>query len=80
MKKDYINIPDETMVELFISMGMPRNLAKTLIHISQIDNVKISKKEIFCLNNEDYNEDDYNVFIYDTCKYPTNSKPHKTLN
>ena len=80
LKKNYLDISDETLEECFIPMGMPKNLAKTLLYISQIDNEKFSKKDVFGFYDEDYNEDDYNVFIYDTCKYPPNPNPHKTLN
>ncbi len=38
------------------------------------------KKDLSGLYDENYNEDDYNVFIYDTYKYPPNSDSHKTLN
>jgi len=79
-KKNYHSISDEALEEQFVSLGMPRNLAKTLMYISQIDYPTLSKKDKFCFYNEDYNEDDYNVFIYDTCKYPPNSDSHKTLN
>jgi len=77
---NYHGISDETGVELFVSLGMPRNLAKTLMYISQIDNKNSSKKEIFRLNENYYSENEYNVFIYDTCRYPPNSDSHKTLN
>ncbi len=44
LKKNYLDISDETLEEHFISLGISRNLAKTLIHISQIDYEKFSKK------------------------------------
>ena len=80
LKNNYLNISDETLEKHFVSLGMPRNLVKTLIYISKIDYTTFSKKDIFCFYDEDYNEDDYNVFIYDTCRYPPNSDSHKTLN
>ena len=80
LKMKYHGFSDETGEELFVSLGMPRNLARTLLYISQIDNNNSSKKEIFCLNDKYYIENEYNVFIYDTCRYPPNSDSHKTLN
>ena len=80
MVKDYLIVYDETLEEYFVSLGMPRDLPKKLIYISQIDDKKVLKKDLFCFFDENYNEDDYNVFIYYTCKYPPNSYPHKTLN
>jgi len=65
---------------MFYTYGDAEKFGKTLLYISQIDNEKFSKKDLFGFYDEDYNENDYNVFIYDTCKYPPNSNPHKTLN
>ena len=76
----YPSISDGILEEHFVSLGMPRNLAKTLIYISEINSVTSSKKDKFCLCDDDYAEDDYNVFVYDTCRYPPNSDSHKTLN
>ena len=79
-KRELNNISDETLEEFFISEGMPRNLAKSLIKISQIGNEKIVKKNLYGFNEENYIEDEYNVFVYETIKYPPESNPHKTLN
>ena len=80
LKKECFKYSDGNIEECFIPMGLPKNLAKTLMYISQIDDEKLSKKELFGFYDEDYNEDDYNVFTYDTLRYPPGSTPHKTLN
>jgi len=72
---NYHSISDGILDEHFVSLGMPKNLAKTLKYISEVNSVTSSKKDKFCLC-----DDDYNVFVYDTCKYPPNSDSHKTLN
>lgn len=79
LKRKRYDIPDETVEEFFVSEGMPRNLAKILIRISKCGYEKIPEN-IYDLDEADYNEDEYNVFIYDTLKYPPKSNPHKTLN
>jgi len=77
---NYFNISNESLEEYFLSIGVPKNLAKILMRVSQNDEKKILKKDPFCFNNEDYNQEEFNVFIYDTCRYPPNSNSHKTLN
>jgi len=67
LKNEFHNISDEMMDDFFISEGMTKNLAKTLMRLSKIDDE----------DDTDYN---YSVFIYDTCRYPPNSNPHRTLN
>jgi hypothetical protein len=79
MVNDYLNVSDETLEEYFASLGVPRDLYKKLLYTSQINDKKELKKDLFCFFDENYYEDDYTVFIYDTCKYPPNSNPHKTL-
>ena len=64
--------------EFFLSLGVPKKLSELLFDISQID--KYKKKDKLYFFHEDYCSDEYNVFIYDTCRYPPNSNPHKTLN
>ena len=73
------NFFNESLEEIFLSMGMPKNLAEILMYISQKNKKKV-KKDRFYLNYEDYNQEEYNIFIYETCKYPPNSNPHQTLN
>ena len=74
------NFSNESFEEIFLSMGVPKNLAEILMYISQNNEKKKLKKDRFYLNYEDYNQDEYNIFIYETCKYPLNSNPHQTLN
>ena len=64
------NFFNESLEEIFLSMGMPKNLAEILMYISQ--KKKKVKKDRFYLNYEDYNQEEYNIFIYETCKYPPN--------
>ncbi len=78
LKSKRNNISDETVEEFFVSEGMPRNLAKILIKVSKCGYENI--KKIYNLSIEDYTKDEYNVFIYDTLKYPPKSNPHGTLN
>jgi len=73
------NFSNESLEEIFLSMGVPKNLSEILMYISQ-NNKKKVKKDRFYLNYEDYNQEEYNIFIYETCKYPPNSNPHQTLN
>jgi len=78
LKSKRNNISDETVEEFFVSEGMPRNLAKILIKVSKCGYENI--KKIYNLSVEDYNKDEYNVFIYDTLKYPPKSNSHGVLN
>ena len=73
-------LSDEILGELYSSMGVPKNLSDILIDISNIDKIQKKKKDILFQFDDDYYQDYYNVFVYDTCKYPPNSNPHKTLN
>jgi hypothetical protein len=74
------NISSETLDEFFYSLGVPKKLSDILINISQYDKIKNKKKNLYYFLDEDYYSDIYNVFIYETCRYPPNSNPHKTLN
>jgi len=80
LKKECFDYSDETLEEFYVSRGIPRKMAKVLVNSSQIGTKMISKIKIYDFNEEEHNEDDYNVFIYDTLKYPPGSNPHKTLN
>jgi hypothetical protein len=76
LKNIISDFSDEILEDFFSSMGVPRNLSDLLIGISDINKNKMKKKERSYYFNDDY----YNVFVYETCKYPPNSNPHKTLN
>jgi len=76
LKNIISNFSDEILGEFYSSIGLPKNLLDILINISDIDKIKMKKKDRLYQFDENY----YNVFVYDTCKYPPNSNPHKTLN
>ena len=75
LKKECFDYSDETLEEFYVSRGIPRKMAKVLASSSKIGNIMIPKIKLY-----DFNEDDYNVFTYDTLRYPPGSTPHKTLN
>ena len=81
LKSKRNNISDETVEEFFVSERMTRNLAKKLIEVSKCGYKNITKKIFISdLNEEGYNKDEYNVFIYDTLKYLPKSNSEGSLN
>ena len=79
-RRELDNISDETLVKFFISEGVPKRIAKSLVKTSS--DMKKTDKVIFHLDDVDEYEEneDYGFIIYDTVKYPPNRNPHKTLN
>ena len=80
MKKDCFNLINDSMDEYFESQGIPKDFLKKLMDLFDSDKKTLSKIDSIFLEDEYYNQDEYNVFVYDTCIYPPNSNPPKTLN
>ena len=96
-KRKKQNVSDEDLLDNFTELGMPKNLAKTLIYLSKFDECRptyvkrgpdLRQPEVITAMEElrkcgwvknkvkDCDiENEYNVFVYDTIKYPPNSTP-----
>jgi hypothetical protein len=70
--QNHVNIEDE--IEIYKRLLEELEKEKSILFTS-LRNI------IYLLyyKDEDGNPDEYNVFVYETVKYPTNGKPHKTI-
>ena len=59
----------EKSFKVFAKLGMPKNLAKTMAYLFQNETIDEEEAEI---------EEQYNVFVYKTLRYPTGSTPPTT--
>ena len=79
-RRKVFNYSDEDLLDVFTELGMSGILAKRMIEISQIIDKSNKKLKIFDLDDYSETMNQYNVFVYDTVKYPPKSNPPDTCN